>query len=141
MKVSSPVPGTVALRRVSRWLLSILLATSVVACRPPEAGGGDASRTVSARVIDDSPRTGPATIEVEVLRDGERVAGASVRVTGDMTHAGMIPVVSDAVDLGDGRYRTESFAFTMAGDWILSVDVTYPDAVTRQVSVPLSVGR
>jgi hypothetical protein len=64
-----------------------------------------------------------------------------VRVVGDMTHAGMVPVVANAVDLGGGVYRTEGFAFDMVGDWVITAEVRYPDAVTRQGSVAVSVTR
>jgi hypothetical protein len=121
--------------------LAVIGLVALAGCRAPAERAGDAERQVTARVLDDPPRVGPATIEVEVRHDAAPVDGAAVRVTGDMTHAGMVAVVSDAAPLSDGRYRTTDFAFTMAGDWILTVDVTYPDAATRQVAVPLSVGR
>jgi hypothetical protein len=44
-----------------------------------------------------------------------------------MTHAGMVPVVADAPEVEDGVYRSDGFAFDMAGDWIITVDVTHPD--------------
>jgi hypothetical protein len=129
-------------RRAVRLLtVALLVVPFVAACRPPREGAGDASRQVEVRVLDEPARVGPATIEVDVRRNGERVDGATVRVTGDMTHAGMVSVVSDALPLGAGRYRTDGFTFTMAGDWILTVDVTYPDAVTRQVAVAVAVER
>jgi hypothetical protein len=125
--------------------IALVVATG---CRPPadRASGAatsasDGARQVETRLVEDPPRIGPATVEVEVRHDGQLVEGATVRVTGDMTHAGMVAVVSDAVAAGPGLYRTDDFAFTMAGDWVLSVDVVYPDGVTRQTAVPLSVAR
>jgi hypothetical protein len=139
-------------RRGVAIAVAVLVLLVAVGCRPPAdraadgAAGGAAAATdehqrqVDARVHEGPPRTGPATIEVEVRLDGTPVDGATVRVTGDMTHAGMVPVVDHAVRVEPGLYRTESFAFTMAGDWILTVDVTYPDGVSRQVEVAVSVG-
>lgn len=144
-----PLRGTarVAPRALTVVALTIALLAAA-GCRPPadRASGGatsasDGTRQVETRLVEDARRVGPAVIEVEVRHAGELVDGATVRVTGDMTHAGMVAVVSDAVAAGPGLYRTEGFAFTMAGDWVLSVDVVYPDGVTRQTAVPLSVAR
>lgn len=41
------------------------------------------------------PQLGDAEVLVYLLEQGEGVSGAEVTVTGDMTHAGMVPVVSD----------------------------------------------
>jgi hypothetical protein len=65
------------------------------------------------------------------LLDGDAgVEGASVEVVGDMTHAGMEPVISDAPMVDPGLHRTDAFRFTMAGDWILTVTATLPDGAT-----------
>jgi len=84
-------------------------------------------------------QVGPAIVEVRPQLDGAAVAGATVRVVGDMTHAGMVPVVAEATDAGGGVYRTDDFLFDMAGDWVLSVDVTYPDGTVRSTSLTVSV--
>lgn len=74
------------------------------------------------------PVVGPNRVAL-TLRDGEGdpVEGASVRLEGTMTHAGMTPVFGDAVGRGEGRYIIEDFGFTMGGDWILRVHVTLAD--------------
>jgi hypothetical protein len=43
-----------------------------------------------------------------------------------MSHAGMQPVEAPAVHDGNGRYVAKNFPFTMAGDWILTVEATLP---------------
>lgn len=110
-------------------------------CRPPGERGSDGPYQVTVHLSEASQRVGPATIEVELLHDGAPADGARVRVTGDMTHAGMVPVIDDAVPLGGGRYRTRAFVFDMAGDWILTVDATFADGTRRQASVPVRVTR
>jgi hypothetical protein len=79
-------------------------------------------------------RVGPAAIEVRLESDGQPGHGASVRVVGDMTHAGMVPVVAAPSTSAAAVYRTEGFAFDMVGDWVITAEVRYPDAVTRQGS-------
>ena len=56
--------------------------------------------------------------------EGAGIDGASVRVEGDMTHAGMVPVLAEAEGVGDGVYRADDMHFTMAGDWIITITVT-----------------
>lgn len=73
------------------------------------------------------PAVGEAML-VFLLRDstGAPVTGATVSLTADMTHAGMIEVVADAEEAGNGLYTT-TFEWTMAGDWILTVSGTLED--------------
>lgn len=116
-------------------------------CRPPDggsgsgaAGDGDAARTVRAELASE-PAVGPAEVRVTVLEGGEPVEGAGVEIVGDMTHAGMAPVLADATDADGaaGVYLSEDFEFSMAGDWILTVDVTYPDGSEVREEVRLTV--
>ena len=103
----------------------ILLAFALIACRPAEQQVEGAGLVVSVEV-EGTPRLGTTPLTVVLERDGEAVAGAEVRVTGDMTHAGMVPVLRDTVEVEPGVYRAADFEFTMAGDWIITADVTLP---------------
>lgn len=69
---------------------------------------------------------GQVTITVRVTRAAKPVTGARVRFEGNMSHAGMIPVFADAREIEPGRYRA-TMELTMAGDWVLSVDMTSPE--------------
>ncbi|MFN2321632.1 MAG: FixH family protein [Trueperaceae bacterium] len=122
-----------------RALLVVALAMALVACDPPSEGDADPRRPIVVALLERPVRVGPAVVEVRPQLDGAAVAGATVRVVGDMTHAGMVPVVADATDAGGGIYRTSDFLFDMAGDWVLSVDVTYPDGTVRSTSLAVSV--
>ena len=92
------------------------------ACKP----GGDGSAGSNAGAV----RTG-----------GEAETGATVRVIGDMTHAGMAPVLADAVETEPGVYVAEGFAFTMAGDWIVDAEVTTEDGREASAEAFLNVAR
>ena len=106
----------------------------MVGCRPPESperatgnNGSDAGVRVSLE-LPQEPAVGPADVRVYLLgTDNEAVSDASITVTGTMTHAGMEPVITEAVPTEDGLYQTEDFEFTMAGDWLLEADVTLAD--------------
>lgn len=71
------------------------------------------------------PAIGPAPLQVRLTdTTGAGVTGAAVRVEGDMTHAGMVPVLTEAQEVGDGVYQADDMRFTMAGDWIITVTAT-----------------
>lgn len=108
--------------------LSLILAFALIACRPPSgaARGADAGVTVTIDLPDDAV-VGPAPLTVHLERDGVAVRGARVEVTGDMTHAGMVPVVERAEEREDGSYHAAGFVFDMAGDWVVSVEADLDD--------------
>lgn len=122
-----------------RVAMGVVLMLALVACDPPSERGADPRRPVAVALLERPARVGPAVIEVRPQLDGAAVAGAEVRVVGDMTHAGMVPVVADADDVGGGVYRTSDFLFDMAGDWVVSVDVTYPDGTVVSTALAVSV--
>jgi len=129
-----------ARRRAMRVVLVVTVAAVAIGCRPP-AERADPARPVEVALLTTPARVGPAAVEVRLTVDGTPVAGASVRIVGDMTHAGMVPEVAAAVDIGGGRYRSEGFAFSMVGDWVVTAEVRYPDGVQRQGSMAVSVRR
>jgi hypothetical protein len=75
---------------------------------------------------------------------GAPVTDASVKLEGNMNHAGMAPVFSEAViddadGAVDGSYRVP-FAFTMLGDWIITVSVERPDGTKATQNIDVIVG-
>lgn len=73
------------------------------------------------------PRAGAATIDLELTdRNGQPVSGARVELEGNMSHAGMSPVSATAKEIEAGKYRG-TLELTMAGDWIVLVNVTLAD--------------
>ncbi len=130
-----------------RAVLIVLSLTALLAsCRPPDAGssarGASASDPVAITIeLPEDPAVGPATISVRVDRDGVAVEGAAVEITGDMTHAGMVPVIRAAVEAAPGVYRADDVVFDMAGDWIVTADVTLPDGSTARQEAATTVRR
>lgn len=129
-------------------IAALLLLVAASACRPPVDGdgGGAASANAADGAVEVSlltrpARVGPAALEARVVRDGIGVEGATVGFTGDMTHAGMVPVLADGVELGDGVYRSDGFAFDMAGDWVITVDVRHADGSRDQGTLAVQVAR
>ena len=113
-------------------LLSFLVLSILVACRPPggsnsSAGGSGGEASPIRTELSEDPRMGNLPLNVFLLEDGDGVSGAEIEITGDMTHAGMIPVIVQADEVEPGLYRADDFEFTMAGDWIITTEVTLAD--------------
>lgn len=83
--------------------------------------------------------TGESTLVVTVEDSaGNPVTDATVSVRGDMTHAGMSPVLRESDDGANGIYEVP-FEWTMGGDWIVDVVVTLPDGSEHQRSFDFTV--
>jgi len=139
---------------MKRAFLIILCLFFLVACRPPDSGSSANSETepsttsptpapsegLRVRVeTEGNPALGPVPVLVYILNDDEGVSGATVEVTGDMTHAGMVPVITEASESEPGLYRADRFEFTMAGDWILTAEVELPDGTKEMAETSLTV--
>ena len=88
-------------------------------------------------IVPQPPRVGAATIDLKLTdKNGAAVGGARVDLEGNMSHAGMAPVSSEAKEVETGKYRG-TLQLTMAGDWIVLVHITLADGqkVERQIEV------
>ena len=107
-------------------LLAVFLLFLLVSCKPPESKSSSNQNINGPQIrieTDGEAKLGPTPIVIYLLENGEGVSGAKIEITGDMTHAGMVPVISRATEVEKGLYRADDFAFTMAGDWILSAEI------------------
>lgn len=84
-------------------------------------------------------RTGDASIDI-LLTDtsGAPVQGAQLSFRGDMTHAGMTPVIIDLQETKPGVYRGE-IQWTMAGAWVLTIQGELEDGRTLKRLINLEV--
>lgn len=123
----------------SRTLLVILTTMAMVGCRGPR-DAGDPTLTMEVGISPTPPAVGPAQILV-TLHDtaGAPVDEALVTVEGNMSHAGMVPVVDTAHATDPGRYMVRDFDFTMAGDWVLTVQADLPDGRTARLDYGTTV--
>jgi periplasmic copper chaperone A len=113
-----------------RLLILLLFATLfLAACRADSADNSDMD--IRIEFAEDAPAVGGERFILVTLSDsaGNPINNATVKIRGDMTHAGMTPIFGEATDGENGVYEV-LFAFSMAGDWILTVDVTLPDGTT-----------
>lgn len=121
-------------------LLLVALALLAAGCRQP-AGPQDSAPDIqlTVEVIPGQPAVGESALVVKLVdASGNPIDGASVSVRGDMTHAGMVPVIAETAESSGGEYLLD-FEWTMAGDWILTVTATLPDGRTAVREFPLTV--
>ncbi|MEJ2752568.1 MAG: FixH family protein [Candidatus Promineifilaceae bacterium] len=58
---------------------------------------------------------------------GQPVSDAALSIKGDMTHAGMAPVLAEVRGGDDEGYYEIPFEWTMAGDWVVTVEAILSD--------------
>ena len=99
----------------------------------------DSNVSVELRTDPSPPKVGKAQLTLDVSGpDGKPAEGATLKLEGNMAHAGMKPVFADAKEDKDkpGRYRAE-LEFTMGGDWFILVTGKLADGrpVNKKIDV------
>jgi hypothetical protein len=124
----------VFLKRNSLVALCVWLAL-VQGCEPRVTPSSDL--TIEHEVSPQPPRVGQVTITFKLTgASGQPVTGAVVKLEGNMSHAGMVPVFGEAKEIEAGRYRS-TLELSMAGDWFVLVTGTLADKgeFERQVEI------
>lgn len=104
--------------------LALACILGTVACRKPEGAG---SLALALRVTPAPPSVGTASVEVTVTdAAGAPVSGGTLRLEGNMSHPGMRPSLGECRESAPGQYRGP-LELTMAGDWFIEVDASFPD--------------
>ena len=120
--------------RIAGFALILGVGLLCVSC---QQRASQPSLTIEAEITPQPPRVGAASITLRVAEaSGRPLSGARVSLEGNMSHAGMRPVFSDASEIEPGRYQAR-LEFTMAGDWVILIQLTLPDGrrFERQVEV------
>jgi hypothetical protein len=119
----------------------VLLVLLLAACGP----GGEATDTgglvIRLAAAPEGYTGSYLTVDVTDAA-GEPVTDAAVSLEGNMNHAGMVPVLTEAVldeadGATDGRYQVP-FSFTMMGDWIVTVKVERSDGTTATQNIDVT---
>lgn len=120
-------------------LLAVFLVVGTGCARASrQAEPADAAMTLTA--IPYPPSIGPARLVIQVTgEDGEPIDDAVLSIKGDMTHAGMVPIVAEVDGGGEGGVYEVPFEWTMAGDWVVTVDVELADGGSARQRFDLSV--
>lgn len=129
-------PRLFLLAHVRAILILVLL---VAGCRG-EVETGDPGLILDVAISPTPPTVGPTRLIITLTDlDGTPVEGAEIVVEGNMSHAGMVPVVDTARAEDQGQYGISDFNFTMAGDWVLALEATLPDGRWVRTQKPTSV--
>jgi len=120
---------------IARLALVVLLVAFFPACHKTAR---NPAITLKYQVTPQPPRVGTTTFDLE-LRDAnnQAVSGAHVELEGNMSHAGMSPVVGVTREIDRGKYRG-TLPLTMAGDWIILVNVTLANGEHAQQQIELN---
>jgi hypothetical protein len=113
-------------RATLKLILALIFFLLPMACngRNSQQTNNDDMRII---VAVESTSVGETALLVTVTdKEGTPIDNATVSVKGDMSHAGMVPVLADATNGENGVYEMP-FEWTMGGDWIVTVEVTLPD--------------
>ncbi len=139
--------GERVFRPLARWkrvgarvLLLFLLLLPLPACRQAPAADEAPDVQIVLTPGPDSLTVGPISFDLTLWdANGQPIDGAGpVTLRGDMSHAGMKPVIAEASGEGDGLY-TADFEWTMAGDWTMSIEATLPDGRVKRGTFPFTV--
>ena len=112
-------------------LFVVLLSPALAGCgRVSRAEAQTTDVNIVLEINPDPPGVGPAHLTLFVTSaDGTPIDGARLSIKGDMTHAGMQPILAETEGGEEGRYEAP-FEWTMGGDWIVTVTAALPDGRT-----------
>lgn len=126
-------------RRLARAAITLVAALVVLVaagCSRPEESSTDF--TIEMHVTPSPPVEGVVQIELLLKdADGAMVTATSVKLEGNMNHAGMKPSFADAKQVSPGKYAAD-LELTMGGDWYVLVDAVLVDGtkVQRKLDLP-----
>lgn len=95
-----------------------------------ESGEQDAPFEMELTLNGDAAVGQPGMLTVSLTTvDGEALEGATVQVEGNMTHAGMEPLLTVAEPSAAGEYQA-LLDWTMGGEWFVRVRASLPDGTS-----------
>ncbi|MFN2138547.1 MAG: FixH family protein [Candidatus Promineifilaceae bacterium] len=119
-----------------KTLLLLALAAALFlasGCSRRSQEGTSSAATIEVAAIPFPAAVGQTRLVVHVLdSSGAPVNDAQLAIKGDMTHAGMVPLLAEQQGGGEDGYYRIPFEWTMAGDWVVTVQATLPDGTHAQ---------
>lgn len=116
--------------KLTLTLLLLITGLALTGCARASDQPGDRGLTMTLTTQPDPAVVGDATLIITLAdAQGQPIEDATLNVKGDMNHAGMVPVLAEASSGPGGIYELD-FAWTMPGDWIVTVEAALPDGST-----------
>ena len=127
MHLRCPAARRHGLKRALPWL-AVFLITGLIGAGCQPATDESSTLAMDWTVTPSPPTAGPVLITLKLTdrNSGQPLPGATVGITGDMTHPGMKPVFGTAREVAPGQYEA-LVELTMAGDWVFSIDARLRD--------------
>ncbi len=126
-----------------KYLLSMGLALFLLlgsSCARASQQVDSAAVQISMTAIPFPPHIGESRLVIQVAdKSGTFIDDAHLAIKGDMTHAGMAPVLAEVDGGGEDGVYTIPFEWTMAGDWVVTVDLQLPDGTKAQERFDMTV--
>jgi len=120
-------------------VVAVLLASCARQSQKVEQEGSEGI-DMTLVVAPDPPTVGQSNLIITIRDEaGNPIDGASLDIKGDMSHAGMKPVLA-STDGGERGVYAVPFEWTMGGDWFVTVTATLPDGRVVSKRFDLSVG-
>lgn len=121
----------------------VLLSVFIGGCRRSSSQDEAVSDVNITLVVDpDAPVVGSATLRITLTDSNDTpINDAVLEIRGDMSHAGMEPVLANAEASQAGVYEVP-FTWTMGGDWIVTVTAILADGriASREFDLTVSGG-
>jgi len=118
------------------WRLAFITAfLFLLGCHKPPSS---APVVINSEVSPQPVHVGPVTITLKISDFSSKpVSGAHVQLEGDMSHAGMAPVMAETKEIEAGRYQG-FLQLNMAGDWVVLAHVILADGRKLEPQINLS---
>ena len=85
------------------------------------------------------PGVGKYTLNIRIFDSNDNpIDNATLSAKGDMTHAGMTPILAETTGGDKGLYKVP-FEWTMGGDWVVTVQATLPDGTIAEETFPFTI--
>jgi hypothetical protein len=129
--------------QLARLAVPVLILMSLIFAGCQKANQPSAAQSADIQIALQQPQKDTLVV-ILTGADGAPVTDAKVSLVGYMNHAGMTPVLADPVaddadGNADGHYQLP-FAFTMLGDWIVTVTVAQADGSTFNRDLTVRAG-
>lgn len=107
-------------------IVTFVALGSLPACRVDDVPSDDSVRiTLVAPLF--SPPAGDGRLAFRLSDENDQpIEAAALTIRADMTHAGMLPIEAATATSESGVYRVP-VRWTMAGEWIITVEATLSD--------------
>lgn len=126
-----------------KYVLPIALALLLhlgCACARESQQADSTGIQITMTAIPFPPHIGDSRLVIQIVDEmGSPIDDAFLAVKGDMNHAGMAPVLAEVDGGGEAGFYTIPFEWTMAGDWVVTVDLQLPDGTSAQERFDMAV--